>query len=109
MSVWRLPACVYKYESNDEQVDAIIRATHEILEMWANILQIVTATYLLSRQIGVAFVGPIIVSAVALVATVICGPPSKRFMMAWITKVQERVGKRGVSINGCCRLSLELC
>lgn len=62
--------------------------------MWANVLQIVIATYLLSRQIGVAFVGPIIVSAVSLVATVMCGPPSKRFMMAWITKVQERVGKR---------------
>lgn len=78
----------------DEQVDAIIRATHEILEMWANILQVVIATYLLSRQIGVAFVGPIIVSAASLVATVLCGGPSKRFMMAWITKVQERVGKR---------------
>lgn len=61
--------------------------------MWANIIQVVIATYLLSRQIGVAFVGPIIVSAVSLVATVICGPPSKTFMMAWITKVQERVGK----------------
>ncbi|KAJ0117931.1 multidrug resistance-like protein [Diaporthe amygdali] len=73
-------------------VDAIIRATREILEMWANILQIVIATYLLSRQIGAAFVGPIIVSAVSLVATVLCGPPSKKFMMAWITKVQERVG-----------------
>lgn len=81
------------YDPNDEQVDAIIRATREILEMWANIFQIVIATYLLSRQIGVAFVGPIIVSAVSLIATVICGPPSKRFMMAWITKVQERVGK----------------
>ncbi|KAK7710055.1 hypothetical protein SLS63_013063 [Diaporthe eres] len=73
-------------------VDAIIRATREILEMWANIIQVVIATYLLSRQIGVAFVGPIIVSAVSLAATVICGPPSKTFMMAWITKVQERVG-----------------
>lgn len=61
--------------------------------MWANVFQIVIATYLLSRQIGPAFVGPIIVCAISLVATVICGPPSKRFMMAWITKVQERIGK----------------
>lgn len=95
MSVWRFVPhkCEYNYGPNDKQVDAIIRASHEILEMWANIIQVVIATYLLSRQIGVAFVGPIIVSAVALVATVILGPPSKRFMMAWIAKVQERVGK----------------
>lgn len=105
MSVWRLPLFVKKHFLNDEQVDAIIRATREILEMWANILQVVIATYLLSRQIGVAFVGPIIVSAVALVATVLCGSPSKRFMMAWITKVQERIGKRNVFIVLCCSLS----
>lgn len=77
--------------------------------MWANILQLVIATYLLSRQIGVAFVGPIIVSAVALVATVLCGPPSKRFMMALIMKVQERVGKQEVSVKSGSGLSLCSC
>jgi ATP-binding cassette, subfamily C (CFTR/MRP), member 1 len=88
-------SCMYMLPSmaNAEQVDAIIRGTKEMLEMWANILQLAIATYLLSRQIGVAFVGPIIISAGALVATVLCGPPSKRYMMAWITKVQKRVGK----------------
>lgn len=64
--------------------------------MWANLLQIVIATYLLSRQIGAAFVGPIIVCAFALIATFLCGPPSQKFMMAWIKKVQDRVGKRDV-------------
>lgn len=74
--------------------------------MWANVLQIVTAMYLLSRQIGAAFVGPIIVSALALIATVLCGPPSKKFMMAWIKKVQNRVGKRDFFFPSCCQYCL---
>lgn len=74
--------------------------------MWANILQIVIATYLLSRQIGAAFVGPIIVCAFALIATFLCGPPSQKFMMAWIKKVQDRVGKRDVFLTSWCQYRL---
>ncbi|KAF4969630.1 hypothetical protein FSARC_3209 [Fusarium sarcochroum] len=73
-------------------VDVIVRAVREIHEFWANIIQLAIATWLLSTHIGYAASGPIIVSLIALVATVFVSPLARKYQIAWLGKTQKRVG-----------------
>ncbi|KAF4959656.1 hypothetical protein FGADI_1579 [Fusarium gaditjirri] len=73
-------------------VDVIVRAVREIHEFWANITQLAIATWLLSTHIGYAAVGPIIVSLVALIATVLVSPLARKYQISWLDKTQKRVG-----------------
>ncbi|KAF5540282.1 multidrug resistance-associated 1 [Fusarium mexicanum] len=73
-------------------VDVIARAVREIHEFWANIIQLAIATWLLSTHIGYAAVGPIIVSLVALIATVLVSPLARKYQISWLDKTQKRVG-----------------
>ncbi|KAL0933172.1 ABC multidrug transporter [Colletotrichum truncatum] len=73
-------------------VEVIVRAWREIHEFWANILQISLATWILSTHIGYAAAGPIIVSVFALVITVMFAPATQKYQVAWIEKVQKRIG-----------------
>lgn len=74
------------------QVEAIIRAGREIHEFWANIIQIAIATWLLSTHIGYAASGPIIVSVVALIATIVFAPAAQKYQVIWVENVQKRIG-----------------
>ncbi|KAM0563460.1 hypothetical protein ACHAPJ_001181 [Fusarium lateritium] len=73
-------------------VDVIVRAVREIHEFWANIIQLAIATWLLSTHIGYAASGPIIVSLIALIATVLVSPLARKYQVAWLGKTQKRVG-----------------
>ncbi|KAL9569400.1 hypothetical protein ACKAV7_006455 [Fusarium commune] len=73
-------------------VGVIVRAVREIHEFWANIIQLAIATWLLSTHIGYAAVGPIIVSLVALIATVLVSPLARKYQISWLNKTQKRVG-----------------
>ncbi|PTB80416.1 P-loop containing nucleoside triphosphate hydrolase protein [Trichoderma longibrachiatum ATCC 18648] len=73
-------------------VDVIGRAMREIHEFWANVLQIGIATWLLSKQIGYAAAGPIIVSVLSLVATMFVSPLAGKYRVGWLEKTQKRVG-----------------
>ncbi|KAJ4270222.1 hypothetical protein NW762_001898 [Fusarium torreyae] len=73
-------------------VDVIVRAVREIHEFWANIIQLAIATWLLSTHIGYAASGPIIVSLIVLIATVLVSPLARKYQIAWLGKTQKRVG-----------------
>ncbi|KAM0350073.1 hypothetical protein ACHAPU_003236 [Fusarium lateritium] len=73
-------------------VDVIVRAIREVHEFWANIIQLAIATWLLSTHIGYAASGPIIVSLIALIATVAVSPLARKYQIAWLDKTQKRVG-----------------
>ncbi|KAM0416170.1 hypothetical protein ACHAPD_005085 [Fusarium lateritium] len=73
-------------------VDVIVRAIREIHEFWANIIQLAIATWLLSTHIGYAASGPIIISLVALIATVLVSPLARKYQIGWLEKTQKRVG-----------------
>ncbi|PTB70684.1 P-loop containing nucleoside triphosphate hydrolase protein [Trichoderma citrinoviride] len=73
-------------------VDVIGRAMREIHEFWANVFQIGIATWLLSKQIGYAAAGPIIVSVLSLVATMFVSPLAGKYQVGWLEKTQRRVG-----------------
>ncbi|TIC95348.1 ABC transporter C family member 8 [Colletotrichum higginsianum] len=73
-------------------VDAIIRAWREVHEFWANTIQIALATWLLSTHLGYAASGPIVVSVIALIATVFFAPAAQKYQVIWVEKVQRRIG-----------------
>ncbi|KAG9504500.1 hypothetical protein J7337_004473 [Fusarium musae] len=73
-------------------VDVIVRASREIHEFWANIIQLAIATWLLSTHIGYAAVGPVIVSLIALIATALVSPLARKYQISWLDKTQKRVG-----------------
>ncbi|GKT92939.1 LOW QUALITY PROTEIN: ABC multidrug transporter [Colletotrichum tofieldiae] len=83
---------IFVFMLTDEQVEAIIRAWRELHEFWANIIQIALATWLLSTHIGYAASGPIIVSVVALIATLFFAPAAQKHQIVWVEKVQKRIG-----------------
>ncbi|KAJ0161488.1 ABC transporter C family member 8, partial [Colletotrichum tanaceti] len=68
-------------------IDAIIRAWREVHEFWANTIQIALATWLLSTPSG-----PIVVSVVAMTATVFFAPAAQKYQVIWVEKVQRRIG-----------------
>ncbi|KAK1256135.1 hypothetical protein MKX07_008394 [Trichoderma sp. CBMAI-0711] len=80
-------------------VDVIGRAMREIHEFWANFLQVGVATWLLSKQIGYAAAGPIIVSVLSLVATLFVSPLAGKYQVGWLEKTQKRVGITSVMIG----------
>ncbi|KAK1988940.1 ABC transporter [Colletotrichum cereale] len=73
-------------------VEAIVRAWRELHEFWANIIQIALATWLLSTHVGYAASGPILVSVFALIATLLVAPAAQKYQLAWVEKVQKRIG-----------------
>ncbi|KAK8028838.1 hypothetical protein PG991_005894 [Apiospora marii] len=73
-------------------VEAIVRAARFIHDIWADIVQVAIATWLLSRQIGPAAAAPVIVCMISLGLTLYMSPKSQGAMGAWIEKVQRRVG-----------------
>ncbi|KAF5000611.1 hypothetical protein FGRMN_1643 [Fusarium graminum] len=70
-------------------VDVIVRAVREVHEFWANIIQLAIATWLLSTQIGYAASGPILVSLVALIATVAVSPLARKYQIAWLGHIKS--------------------
>ena len=62
-------------------------------ELWANVLQVAIATWLLSREIGYAAAGPMIVCAGAFGATMYYAPFGKKTRGAWFAKTQQRIGE----------------
>ena len=83
-----------------------MRAFKEINEFWANLIQIAIATWLLSAQIGYASAGPIIVSLVALLATITVAPMAKKYRVGWLEKTQKRVGKHSPKGDISCKTIL---
>ncbi|QPC72817.1 hypothetical protein HYE68_003569 [Fusarium pseudograminearum] len=73
-------------------VDVIVRAVREIHEFWANIIQLAIATWLLSTHIGYAASGPIVISLIALITTVLVSPMARKYQIGWLEKTQKRVG-----------------
>lgn len=73
-------------------VDAIIRAWRQLHDIWATLIQVPVTVWLLSTHIGWACVGPLVVCCLGLAVSVVYGPMSKKFMMAWMAKIQQRVG-----------------
>ena len=72
-----------------ERIDMGFRSLHEV---WASIIQVAVASWLLYGQLGVVFVAPIGVVAVCFGCLVVLMNFTGDSQRAWMTGVQKRVG-----------------
>ncbi|KAG9958555.1 P-loop containing nucleoside triphosphate hydrolase protein, partial [Aureobasidium melanogenum] len=73
-------------------VERATRGLIDLHEMWANIVQVAIATWLLEIELGAACVGPVIVALAAVGTTIWFSGYTASFQLLWIDKVQQRIG-----------------
>ncbi len=73
-------------------VERIILGCLNIHEFWANTIEVALACWLLSRQIGPAFVAPLLVVGVCVVLSAILSRFTGPRQKLWMEKIQKRVG-----------------
>ncbi|KAI7968137.1 hypothetical protein EIK77_010307 [Talaromyces pinophilus] len=73
-------------------VDRIVQGFLSLHELWANTVQVALACWLLSRHIGAAFASPLIIVGCCAVGSAVLGKYIGPRQMAWMGKIQERVG-----------------
>lgn len=73
-------------------IDRIIQGLLSIHELWANILEVALASWLLSRQIGASFVAPLIVVVLCVVLSAILARLAGPRQTLWMENIQKRVG-----------------
>ncbi|KAK4224267.1 canalicular multispecific organic anion transporter 1 [Podospora fimiseda] len=73
-------------------VERIITGTLKIHEFWANTIEVALASWLLSRYIGTAFIGPIVVVIFCIICSTILSRLITPRQKLWMEKIQKRVG-----------------
>jgi len=73
-------------------VERIISGCLSMHEFWANTIEVGLACWLLSRQIGPAFVAPLIVVGVCVVCSALLARFTGPRQKLWMEKIQKRVG-----------------
>lgn len=73
-------------------IERIIAGFLNIHELWANTAQVAIACWLLSQQIGLAFLAPLIVVGVCAVCSTILARLTGPRQKIWMEEIQKRVG-----------------
>lgn len=73
-------------------IERITTGCLNIHEFWANTIEIALSCWLLSRQIGPAFVAPLIVVGFSIICSAALARLTGRRQKAWMEKIQKRVG-----------------
>ncbi|KAH8898771.1 P-loop containing nucleoside triphosphate hydrolase protein [Thozetella sp. PMI_491] len=71
-----------------ERIYTGLRFLHEV---WANMIQIALASWLLHQQLGLAFLAPLIVVLFGFAASFAMSKHAVRFQGAWMARVQARI------------------
>lgn len=72
-----------------ERIYTGVRLVHEV---WANIIQVVLAAWLLQRLLGLAFLAPLVVVFICFGSSFVLSKHAPRYQAAWMTRVQRRTG-----------------
>lgn len=72
-------------------VNRVYGGLHNVHELWANTIEVTLAAWLLQRQIGTAFVTPIIIVGICIGLTVAVGKFAAKYQGDWSQKTQDRV------------------
>ncbi|KAH9885545.1 P-loop containing nucleoside triphosphate hydrolase protein [Xylariomycetidae sp. FL2044] len=73
-------------------IEQFMKGTLRIHEIWANIIQVGVACWLLSTQIGAAFVAPLIVVGFCVACLTVISRYTGPRQKLWMEKLQKRVG-----------------
>ncbi|KJK76845.1 hypothetical protein H634G_07887 [Metarhizium anisopliae BRIP 53293] len=72
-------------------VNRVYGGLHNVHELWANTIDVALAAWLLQRQIGTAFVTPIVIVGICVGLTVAVGKFAAKYQGDWSQKTQDRV------------------
>lgn len=89
-------------------VDRIVTGLREIHELWANLIQIAIATYLLEIELSYACIAPMVVAALSFAVITYSSSFAKAFQRKWLTQTQKRVtitssmlgSMKGIKLSG---------
>ena len=73
-------------------VERVRRGLMNLHEFWANTIEVALASWLLQRQLGVAFIAPISIVLLCVIASGYLARYANPRQKAWMEKVQRRVG-----------------
>ncbi|KAK6338386.1 hypothetical protein TWF730_002449 [Orbilia blumenaviensis] len=73
-------------------VENLVRGLREIHELWAAVVQIGIATWLLAKQLGVACIGPLIVCFASAIIMGATSGRAKKYQLEWMEELQKRTG-----------------
>ncbi|KZL72491.1 ABC transporter [Colletotrichum tofieldiae] len=77
-----------------------------IHEYWANTVEVALACWLLQRQIGAAFVAPVIVVIVCAAASTLTAKLTGKRQTLWMESIQQRVGVTSKAISSMKALKI---
>ncbi|KAK3368578.1 ABC transporter [Podospora didyma] len=83
------PAAVTLMGADVERVYTGLRFIHEV---WANTIQIALASWLLQRQLGLAFLAPLVIVLFGFVISFVLSRRAVPYQAAWMARVQARTG-----------------
>lgn len=72
-------------------INRVCGGLHNIHELWANTLEVALAAWLLERQLGAAFVAPIVIVIVCVGLTTGAGRYAGKWQSDWSSKTQNRI------------------
>jgi ABC-type multidrug transport system fused ATPase/permease subunit len=73
-------------------VDRIYTGMRNMHEVWANLIQIAIACWLLQRELGLGFVGPLIVVLIGFALSFLLSKYAVTYQRLWMGRVQKRIG-----------------
>lgn len=79
-----------------ERIESSLRALHEA---WASILEVAIAIWLLSRQIWIACLIPLIIAVVSVIAMIPISTKTGEAQKQWIDRVQKRLSVVSGTLN----------
>lgn len=74
-------------------VDRIMNGLREVHELWANVVQIAIATYLLETELKYACIAPAAIAVGSFVAITYLSEYTKQFQKQWMGKLQLRIAR----------------
>ncbi|KAL1865057.1 hypothetical protein Daus18300_007404 [Diaporthe australafricana] len=72
-------------------VSRVVSGINNVHELWANTIEVAIAAWLLERQLGAAFVAPIVVVVICVVCTAVVAKGAAQRQGEWTKKTQNRV------------------
>ncbi|KAK6814078.1 hypothetical protein RU639_010488 [Aspergillus parasiticus] len=89
-------AAVTMMGTDVERIESSLRALHEA---WASILEVAIAIWLLSRQIWIACLIPLVIAVVSVIAMIPISTKTGEAQKQWIDRVQKRLSVVSGTLN----------
>lgn len=90
-------AAVLTFMSTD--VERILHGFHGLHEFWANIIEIALGCFLLERELGIAFISPIVVILLCVLVTYLIARLIGERQSRWMARIESRVGLTASTIS----------